>query len=131
VRFLKLFIGLSLISVSIMFTLVSCELDPWITRGNPVDTDHVVITKITKYGTQEDGVSPYRSKVGSVIMSHKTHEDIGLACVDCHHKENNDERIKTCAKCHYGDDGYEKLHGKCVDCHIEVRKGPQKCMQCH
>ena len=127
-KFFKFFL---IAAVPLIFAFVSCEPDPWTTGGNPADTDHVVITKITKYGTQEDGVSPYRSKVGSVIMSHKTHEEIGLACVDCHHKENNDERIKTCAKCHNGDDGYEKLHGLCVDCHIERKEGPQECMQCH
>lgn len=127
-KFLKF---LLVVAVPLIFAFVSCEPDPWVTGGNPVDTDHVVITKITKYGTQEDGVSPYRSKVGSVIMSHKTHEEAGLDCVDCHHKENNDARIKTCAQCHNGDDGYEKLHGLCVDCHIEVKKGPQECMQCH
>lgn len=130
-KFSRLLIGISLLSASIIFTFVSCEPDPWITRGNPVDTDQVVISKVKKYGVQKDGVSRYRSRVGSVTMSHKTHEDIGLVCIDCHHKENNDERIKTCAKCHYGGDGYDKLHGKCVGCHMSVNKGPQKCMQCH
>ncbi len=111
--------------------LISCESDPWIQGGNPNDTDNVVITKITKYGKQKDGVSPFKGQVGAVTMSHSVHAKEGLQCLDCHHKKNNDERIKQCARCHNGDAGYETMHGLCVDCHIGRKEGPQECMECH
>lgn len=116
-----------------IFSLVmlACDSDPWVNRGNPVDTDEVVITKVTAYGKQADGVSPYKGNVGAVTMSHKVHAEQGLACIDCHHKKGNDARIKQCAKCHNGQPGYETMHGLCVDCHIAKGKGPQKCMECH
>lgn len=109
----------------------ACESDPWIHGGNPSDTDKVVVTKITAYGKQKDGVSNYKGQVGAVTMSHKVHEDNGMQCFDCHHKTNNDDRIKQCAKCHNGTKGYDTMHGLCVDCHIGKGKGPQKCMECH
>lgn len=116
-----------------IFALVfsACESDPWIHKGNPSDTDVVVITKVTAFGTQKDGLSSYKGQVGAVTMSHKVHEDLGMQCYDCHHKANNDDRIKQCAKCHNGTAGYDTMHGLCVDCHIGKGKGPQQCMECH
>ena len=118
-----------------LFSIIffACDIDPWIQggSGNRVDTDNVVITKITVNGTQADGVSPFKGNVGVVAMSHSAHENQGVQCIDCHHKKGNDDRIKECARCHMGDEGYNALHGKCVDCHISKNKGPQKCMECH
>jgi len=134
VKILKLFPVL----LCIFFLVLSaCKPDPWVQRGNPANTDEVVITKVTAYGTQADGVSPFKGHVGAVTMSHKVHEEQGMACIDCHHKTNNDGRIKQCAKCHnsanasHKKDGYNTMHGLCVDCHIQKQKGPQKCMGCH
>jgi len=112
--------------------IISCGMYPWTNRGNPVDTDKVVITKITAYGTQKDGISPLKGQVGAVTFPHKIHEEkAGLKCINCHHKHDNDARIKQCAKCHNGYAGYDRMHGLCVDCHISKGKGPQKCMECH
>ena len=127
-KILKLFPVLPAIIVLVMS---ACGSDPWTSRGTPKDTDDVTITKVTAYGKQADGASSYKGQVGAVTMSHKVHEDHGMACVDCHHKSNNDARIKQCAKCHTGQAGYETMHGLCVDCHIAKKKGPQKCMECH
>lgn len=107
---------------------VACDKDPWALGDSP--TDKVTITKITKFGKAPDG-SPLKGNVGVVVMSHKTHQEEGLTCFDCHHKENNPEREKVCARCHIGDDGYETMHGLCLDCHIAKKDGPQKCMECH
>lgn len=115
----------------LFLVLWACKPDPWVSGGNPVDTDKVVITKVTAYGKQADSVSPYKGQVGAVTMSHLTHEKEGIKCFDCHHKEYNDDRIKQCAKCHNGREGYDRMHGLCVDCHIKKGKGPQKCMECH
>jgi len=128
VKIFKLFPAF-LCLLSLVFA--ACESDPWSHRGNPGDTDKVVISKVTAYGTQEDGLSNYKGQVGAVTMSHKVHEDNGIQCFDCHHQENNDDRIKQCAKCHNGEDGYDTMHGLCVDCHIGMGKGPQECMECH
>jgi len=117
--------------VSVIFAVVSCEPDPWKHGGNPIDTNNVVVHKITTKGTQKDGVSPYKGQVGAVTFPHSVHEHAGLKCVECHHKEDNDDRIKECARCHYGDEGFDIMHGLCLDCHIAKKKGPQKCMECH
>ena len=112
----------------LIVTVISCGRDPWVLGDGA--TDKVTITKITKFGTASDG-SPFKGNVGAVVMSHKTHEDAGLTCYDCHHKNSNPEREKVCAKCHIGDNGYETMHGLCLDCHIGKKEGPQKCMECH
>ena len=117
-------------AVIIGFCIASCEPDPWQSGDSP--TDVVSITKITRnLNAQKPEDSLYKSQVGTVRMSHKAHQDKGLKCVDCHHVKNNPEREKTCAKCHQGDNGYETMHGLCVDCHIARREGPQKCKECH
>ena len=113
----------------------SCGLDPWVTEEKP--TDIVTITKTTRsFDKQQSEGKVYKSQVGAVKMSHKIHEEKGLKCIDCHHKNikgknANPDREKICAKCHYGENGYETLHGLCVDCHIKRKAGPQKCKECH
>jgi hypothetical protein len=109
--------------------LFACNKDPWILGDAP--TDKVTITKVTEFGKAQDGVTPLKGNVGAVKMSHKTHEEQGLKCVDCHHKANNPERTKQCARCHIGEKGYQTMHGLCLDCHIAKNDGPQKCMECH
>jgi hypothetical protein len=128
VKIIKLFPLLLCFFFSIIF--FACEIDPWTQRGNSVDTDIVTIKKITAYGNPLDGVQ-YKGNVGAVKMSHSLHEQHGVTCNDCHHKDNNDARIKECARCHTGDKGFNAMHGLCVDCHISKNKGPQKCMECH
>jgi formate-dependent nitrite reductase cytochrome c552 subunit len=115
--------------ITVVFGSSGCDIDPWVLGDSA--TDNVTITKITRYGTAADGITPLKAKVGPVVMSHQTHEREGLACVDCHHKDKNPEREKACARCHIGDNGFEAMHGLCLDCHIGKNRGPQKCMQCH
>jgi hypothetical protein len=107
----------------------SCSLDPWTAGEAP--TDIITITKTTSARPAKEGEKLLKSQVGVVHMSHKVHQDKGLTCIECHHKKNNPEREKKCAKCHYGENGYETMHGLCVDCHIKRREGPVKCKQCH
>ena len=117
------------ITVLAAFMVSSCSLDPWV--GGKEYPNIVTITKISSYGKSADGVSPMKSAVGAVKFSHKTHEDAGVKCINCHHKKDNPDRIKQCASCHRGDNGYETMHGLCVDCHIEKKEGPQHCKECH
>ncbi len=119
----------ALLALLTVIIVSACSLDPWVTGKEYPDV--VPITKITKFGKSSDGASPMKSKVGTVIFSHKTHEKEGLKCVACHHKTGNPERIKQCASCHIGDNGYVTMHGLCVDCHIAKKEGPQECKQCH
>ncbi len=109
-------------------SILSCQLDPWVVTNSP--TDRVSVTKVTRFATMDDGVTPQKSLVGTVIFSHKTHEAMGLECDYCHHKNGNDDRIKQCAKCHKGYEGYDVMHGHCLDCHME-KGGPERCMECH
>ena len=116
-------------AVLIGVMIFSCKLDPW-TTGEKL-TDVVAITKTTQTGHKA-----FKSQVGVVKMSHNIHEKQGLKCIDCHHKNINGKnanpaREKKCATCHYGDNGYETMHGLCVDCHIKRKAGPQKCKECH
>lgn len=114
----------------IVSLMISCSYDPW-TAGKS-QTDVVTITKTTKRLGANTNKPVLRSQVGSVKMSHKTHsEKVGRQCVDCHHKKGNDSREKRCAVCHFGDNGYEIMHGLCVDCHVGRNKGPVKCKECH
>ncbi|HRZ28146.1 MAG TPA: cytochrome c3 family protein [Spirochaetota bacterium] len=117
------------IAGAMLFAAAGCNVDPW-AKGNGV-TDKVTITKITEFGKAPDGVTPLKANVGAVMMSHKTHAAQGLDCAACHHKQHNPQREKVCAKCHIGDNGYERMHGLCLDCHIAKKDGPQKCMECH
>lgn len=118
------------VSIIIIMLIVSCKYDPWQSGDSP--TDVVSITKITRnFDTAKPEEILYKSQVGTVRMSHKAHQDKGMTCVDCHHLKNNPEREKKCAACHQGDNGYETLHGLCVDCHIASNEGPQKCKECH
>jgi hypothetical protein len=117
-------------AVIIGIIIASCKYDPWQAGDSP--TDVVSITKVTRnLEAPKPGDTVYKSQVGTVRMSHKAHQDKGLKCVDCHHVKNNPEREKTCAKCHKGENGYETMHGLCVDCHIARKEGPQKCKECH
>ncbi len=112
--------------------VVSCESDSWKTRKEIKDTDKVLVTKVTAYGNEKGSESLYKGQVGAVLFPHEIHEkEAGLSCEYCHHKSDNDARIKECAKCHYGFAGYDTMHGLCVDCHISKNKGPQECMGCH
>ena len=116
--------------VIIGIIIASCKLDPWTSGDSP--TDVVTITKTTRtFDKATAGDKQYQSKVGVVKMSHKRHEDKGINCEVCHHKKGNPDREKKCAKCHSGDNGYETMHGLCLDCHIQRKEGPQKCKECH
>ena len=125
------------ISLSIIFggMLASCSPDPRVFEKSP--TDVVTITKTTKiFDTQKAQGIVYKSQVGPVKMSHKIHEEQGLKCIDCHHKDINGkdvnpEREKRCAVCHYGENGYKTMHGLCISCHIKRKAGPQQCKECH
>ncbi len=125
-------IAVTVFGCIILFGIMSCNVDPWTTGGNVVDTDMVTITKTTRFGTGPDG-GFLRSNVGGVKMSHSKHQDAGMECIDCHHKAGNPERIKRCANkgCHTGEDGYETMHGFCLGCHIKEGNGIEKCKQCH
>lgn len=126
----KRIVPLSLI-VAVVCMIASCKLDPWTSGDSP--TDVVTITKITSTPGKKGlaGEAVYKGSVGAVKMSHKAHMDEGMQCADCHHKEGNPDREKKCAKCHSGDNGYNTMHGLCVDCHIAKKEGPQQCKECH
>ncbi|HOS39845.1 MAG TPA: cytochrome c3 family protein [Spirochaetota bacterium] len=99
----------------------------------PKPRDVVSITKVTKFALEADGITPMRSLVGTVKMSHRVHEEHGIGCETCHHKKGNDERSKTCAAagCHTGAKGFRVMHGLCEDCHNARQPVREKCMRCH
>jgi hypothetical protein len=108
----------------------SCKLDPWVAGDSP--TNEVAISKTTRaFDQAKADEAVYKSQVGVVKISHKAHEEKGLKCEVCHHKKNNADREKKCAKCHTGEKGYKTMHDLCIGCHIERKEGPQKCKECH
>ena len=108
-----------------------CALDPWTTGEMPTDVITVskTISTPTADGRADDTV--YAARIRPVRMSHKEHEESGVACVRCHHRNNNPEREKKCAACHRGGPGYETIHGLCRGCHDDRRRGPRSCGDCH
>ncbi|MDY6934624.1 MAG: cytochrome c3 family protein [Spirochaetota bacterium] len=83
-------------------------------------TDIVTISKAIK-----------NNRMTPVQMPHIIHEKADIKCVVCHHKEDNDDRIKICSKCHKGKESEDILHDLCINCHKELKKGPIECTACH
>ncbi len=104
------------------------------TNINPGPADVVTITDINKFITATDvaaGIQKTNNYVDPVRMSHSVHEESGILCVICHHKHSNDDRIKQCAYCHKGKEGDVIMHNFCITCHVEKKKGPALCQDCH
>ncbi len=101
---------------------------------NPRKTDVVTITDINSAITDADvaaGVQRTNNFVGAVKMSHVKHEEARLQCEFCHHKNQNDDRIKQCAACHKGAAGRDLMHNFCIECHGKGGVGPVMCQDCH
>jgi hypothetical protein len=112
-----LFVSL-IIFVFAAFPLIMCKQEPKLEGTR--DTNLVTISKVNK-----------DAQMGAVTMTHVKHEDAGVKCIVCHHKEHNDDRIKICSKCHLGEGADELMHNLCVNCHKEKKKGPTDCTACH
>ncbi|HUI93856.1 MAG TPA: cytochrome c3 family protein [Chitinivibrionales bacterium] len=97
-----------------------------------IKTDTVTITPADSFVTAADTGINHRAgwELGPVGMPHRVHEKWGVTCITCHHRKNNDERIKQCAHCHKGIAGMENLHNKCGQCHL-YRAMDMTCSKCH
>jgi len=121
-----------LISVCFLPAVFSCRKGT--TEINPSPTDVVTITDINKYISETDlaaGIKKTSNYVTPVKISHSVHEKSGISCITCHHKHSNDDRIKQCAFCHKGNEGDVIMHNFCITCHVERKKGPALCQDCH
>lgn len=101
---------------------------------NPSPTDVVTVADVNTFITQNDrvnGIDATMNAMDPVMMPHKKHENAGIKCVICHHKEGNDDRIKQCAVCHKGAAGEDTIHNLCINCHAQTKQGPTLCNQCH
>ena len=104
------------------------------TNINPSPTDVVTVTDVNKFIADTDkqaGISETMNAMDPVKLAHKKHEDAGVKCVICHHKQGNDDRIKQCAVCHKGASGEDTLHNLCINCHAKTKQGPTLCNECH
>ena len=76
-------------------------------------------------------ISKVNNTMDAVKIPHIKHQEAEVKCVVCHHKNENDDRIKNCSKCHKGKGADETMHNLCVNCHKERNKGPKDCTDCH
>jgi hypothetical protein len=109
----------------------NCQLDVFF--HDSIKTDTVVMTPLDSFISPKDtGLSALKVgwMPGPVIMSHRGLENAGLTCVTCHHKKNNDGRIKQCSQCHKGVAGMETMHKGCGQCHVR-RNMDMSCTSCH
>lgn len=103
------------------------------TTKDTIITDTVVMCPVDSFVTAKDtGASAKKIewRLGSVSMYHRLHESAKIQCIVCHHRKNNDDRIKRCATCHKGLAGMERLHNKCGQCHMS-RNMSTSCDKCH
>lgn len=114
--------------------LLSCIIIPLLAcSNNQSGTDIVTITGVNTYFTDADAVRGMKTLETTipVKMSHRLHEKSDVACITCHHKTGNNERIKKCAYCHKGLEGAKLFHVFCIKCHKEKSEGPVRCNECH
>jgi len=120
------------LSILVIGVIIGCSEGT--TNINPSPTDVVTVTDVNKFITEKDklaGLSATMNAMDPVAMPHKKHEDAGIKCVICHHKNGNDDRIKQCAECHKGATGEDTIHNLCINCHAQSKKGPVLCNECH
>lgn len=111
-----------------IFTLGACS-----DENEHSATDVVTITGVNEYIKDSDMSEALKTLETTirVKMSHDVHTDADVPCATCHHKKNNDERIKKCSYCHQGIEGAKQFHKFCIKCHSGSSKGPVRCNECH
>ncbi len=117
---------------SISLVMLSCG--DFTANVNPHHNDVVKVTDVNALVTDADvnaGVVKTKNEVTAVSMSHSVHESKNIECKECHHKVNNDNRIKQCAQCHKGAQGRDVMHTACMSCHLTRKAGPTMCQECH
>ncbi|MBD3320128.1 MAG: hypothetical protein GF350_03445 [Chitinivibrionales bacterium] len=99
-----------------------------------ISTDTVTVTNVqTHIDSSDTGAfkEGFNFSMPGVTMSHVAHEQAGVTeCITCHHKHDNDDRIKECAQCHKGVEGMDIMHENCGVCHDE-QKIATNCAYCH
>ncbi len=121
--------GIIVMFIACAMSLLRCN-----DAGGISPTDVVTITDVNSAITEKDvgaGVQKTNNFLPQVKMSHEKHEAQGMKCVQCHHRQKNDDRIKQCAACHKGEGGRDIMHNFCVECHVKASQGPSQCQQCH
>ena len=84
----------------------------------------------------------FKSEKGDVAFPHKAHQDLGYACMTCHHYLENeaDTPDQKCHECHTADSevtAKDAFHKNCRDCHKDYKKehkdsaAPTSCSKCH
>lgn len=102
--------------------------------------DTVVVKKSNTFITPGDkDVKPTPNKMAAAQMSHKEHLTSGIKCEQCHHPlatamdtSKTAKKEMVCAKCHKGEAGSKTvMSNSCLKCHKAMKKGTQKCKECH
>lgn len=69
---------------------------------------------------------------GPVPFAHQAHVDAGVACADCHHKQQEGEAPKACHECHKEIKGEAPKESDAFHCGwIESMPSLQSCIGCH
>jgi len=89
-----------------------------------------------------DNVTKATNRYLPVDFEHAYHHgDLGIACVTCHHTNDDDfteGMPPLCSSCHNADTAIsfkDALHKNCVVCHREMeaegKNPPTDCLECH
>ncbi len=93
----------------------------------------------------DNSVFENHQRTPSVFFHDEHNENAGIdGCAECHHIYEKGERLEdessedqSCSDCHNleGGDGQPSLikafHGNCKGCHLDEKKGPILCGECH
>jgi len=85
------------------------------------------------YAAGKDVIEFKGGAFGKVTFNHKAHQDMGISCNTCHHKDEAGKE-QACSTCHTKDSkvkAKDAYHNSCKKCHEEGKKGPTKCGDCH
>ena len=85
------------------FFILSCK------RSTPLPTDAAALSNM---------IAPQNES--EVKAMHLKHDDKDIACIVCHHKKDNDDRIKKCTECHESNE--PAVLDCCIKCHEEKNK---------
>lgn len=106
----------------------------------------LMVTVFAMAQAAPDVVDLKGAALGAVKFNHKAHTAGGFKCDVCHHaskpEKANTSKFQSCRACHskaaaapmktkVAFHAVGAKTGVCIDCHLQEKKGPTKCSECH